>query len=92
MIAKDCTERLSTAVALSVGLIIPRGRCVSGHLSERFFFSRIRHQNTLNEISWEDDVQGLGMAMSTVASEKKRELLFTVNVFYNQWHLCVLFH
>ena len=57
-----------------------------------FFFSRIRHQNTLNEISWEDDVQGLGMAMSTVASEKNRELLFTSNVFYKQWHLCVLFH
>ena len=56
------------------------------------FFSRIRHQNTLNEISWEDDVQGLGMAMSTVASEKNRELLFTGNVFYKQWHLCALFH
>ena len=57
-----------------------------------FFFSRIRHQNTLNEIAWEDDVQALGMAMSTVASEKNRELLFTGNVFYKQWHLCVLFH
>ena len=31
MIAKDCTERQS-AVALSVGLIIPRGLCVSGHV------------------------------------------------------------
>ena len=37
MIAKDCTERLS-AVALSVGLIIPCGKCVSGHVSERVFF------------------------------------------------------
>ena len=36
MIAMDCTERLS---ALSVSLIIPRGKCVSGHVSERFFFS-----------------------------------------------------
>ena len=27
---KDCAERLS-AVALSVGLIIPRGKCLSGH-------------------------------------------------------------
>ena len=33
-IAKDCTERLS-AVALSLGLIILRGQCVSGHVSER---------------------------------------------------------
>ena len=31
MIAKDCTERLS-AVSLSVGLIIPRSYCVSGHV------------------------------------------------------------
>ena len=31
MIAKDCTERLS-AVALSVGRIIPRGWCLSGHV------------------------------------------------------------
>ena len=37
MIAKDRTEGLS-AVALSVGLIIPRGKCVSGHVSERVFF------------------------------------------------------
>ena len=79
MIAKDCTERLS-AVALSVGLIIPRGKCVSGHVSERFFFF-LRYAT---EIAWEDDVQGLGIAMSTVASEKTRELLFTGNVFYKQ--------
>ena len=56
------------------------------------FFSQIRHRNALTEIAWEDAVQGLGMAMSTVASEKNRELLFTGNVFYKQWHLCVLFH
>ena len=37
-------------------------------------------------------VQGLGMAMSTVASEKNRKLLFISNVFYKQWYLCVLFH
>ena len=39
------------------------------------FFSQIRHRNALTEIAWEDDVQALGMAMSTVASEKNRELL-----------------
>ena len=54
-----------------------------------FFFSQIRHRNALTEIAWEDDVQGPGMAMSTVASEKNRELMFTGNVFYKQWHLCV---
>ena len=39
------------------------------------FFSQICHRNALNEIAWEDAVQGLGMAMSTIASEKNRELL-----------------
>ena len=48
------------------------------------FFSQIRHRNALTEIAWEDAVQGLGMAMSTVASEKNRELLFIGNVFYKQ--------
>ena len=38
MIAKDCTERLS-AVALSIGLIIQRGSCVSGHVDRASFFS-----------------------------------------------------
>ena len=47
--------------------------------------------NALTEIEWEDAVQGLGI-MSTVASEKNREMLFIGNVFYKQWHLCVLFH
>ena len=42
--------------------------------SESFFF-QICHRNALNEIAWEDAVQGLGMAMSTIASEKNRELL-----------------
>ena len=41
-------------------------------------------ENALTEIAWEDAVQGLGMAMSTVASEKNREMLFIGNVFYKQ--------
>ena len=53
--------------------------------SESFFSSQIRNGNVLNEIAWEDAVQGVGMAMSTVASEKTdRELLFIGNVFYKQ--------
>ena len=48
------------------------------------FFSQIRHRNALTEIAWEDAEQGIGMAMSTVASEKNRELLFIGNVFYKQ--------
>ena len=38
MIATDCTERLS-AVALSIGLIIQRGSCFSGHVDRASFFS-----------------------------------------------------
>ena len=85
MIKKDCTERLF-AVALSIGLIIPPPNAFRVTWSERvFFFSQIRHGNALNEIAWEDAVQGVGMAMSTVASEKTdRELLFIGNVFYKQ--------
>ena len=40
------------------------------------FFSQIRHRNAFTEIAWEDAGQGLGMAMSTLASEKNRELIF----------------
>ena len=46
-----------------------------------FFFSRIPFK-----IAWEDAVEGLGMAMSTEASEKNKELLFISNVFYKQWN------
>ena len=49
----------------------------------------MRQRNAFTEISWEDAERGLGTAMSTVASEKNREL-FIGNVFYKQWHLCVL--
>ena len=78
MIAKDCMERLS-AVALSVG---PLFRAANAF---RVTWSmRVRHQNTLTDIAWEDAVQGLGMAMSTIASEENREMLFIGNVFYKQ--------
>ena len=53
-------------------------------------FSQIRHRNAFNEIACEVTEQGLGMAMlamSTLVSEKNRELLFIGNVFYKQWHL-----
>ena len=43
--------------------------------SERVF-SQIRHRNAFNGIAWEDAEHGLGMAMSTLVSEKNRGLLF----------------
>ena len=45
---------------------------------------RVRHRNALIEMSWEDAIQGVGMAMSTVVSEKNREMLFIGKVFYKQ--------
>ena len=45
------------------------------------YFRRVRHRNALTEIAWEDATQGMGMAMSTVASEKNREMLFIGNVY-----------
>ena len=39
------------------------------------FFSQIPHRNALTEKAWEDAIQGLGMAMSTLASEKNGEFL-----------------
>ena len=49
--------------------------------------------DALTEVAWEEVAQGLGI-MSTVASEKNKEMLtlFIGNVFYKQCHLCVLFH
>ena len=55
-----------------------------GSRGPREFFSQIRHRNALTEIAWADAEQGLGMAMSTLASEKNRELLFIGNEFYIQ--------
>ena len=43
-------------------------KCVSGHVVRASFFLR-RHRNALTEMAW-DTEQGLGMAMSTVASDK----------------------
>ena len=39
------------------------------------FFSQIPHRNTFTEIAWEDAEQGLDMAMSTIASEKKHGIV-----------------
>ena len=39
------------------------------------------HRNALTGKAWEDAVQGLDMAMSTVASEKNRELLQGIVVY-----------
>ena len=47
------------------------------------FISQISHRNAFTEITWEDAEQGLGMAMSTLAAEKIRELL-RESVVYRQ--------
>ena len=79
VIVKDCTERLS-AVALSIGL----NYFARANAFRVTWFERVRHGNALIGMAWEDDTQGLGMAMFTVVSERNRELLFIGNVHYKQ--------
>ena len=64
MIAKDCTETGLSGVALSIGVI----NALRVKWSERVF-SQIRRSTEMPspEIAREDDEQGLGMAMSTLA-------------------------
>ena len=54
-------------LAQSLGLIIARGRCLSGHVVQASL-SRIRHRNSLTEETWEDTVQGLGKSVSINAT------------------------
>ena len=54
----------SKTLALSLGLIFPRGQSVSGHVVHAKMFParspRIRHRNELTERDWENAVRGLG--------------------------------
>ena len=77
MIAKDYTERLS-AVALSVGLISPCGKCVSGHVVQvsslpkyldrdcverrQWWYRPLKMATTVYEREIGDAVQGLRTA------------------------------
>ena len=45
--------------------------------------SEFATETALTEIAWEDAVQGLGMAMSTVASEKNSEFCLSATCFTN---------
>ena len=74
-------------LAHRIGLIIPRVQCVSGPWSERVFSSSDTPPNCLHRDCVGRRRTGTSMAMSTLASEKSRELLFIGNVFYKQWHL-----
>ena len=85
MITKDCTERLS-AVALSIGLIIPRGWRVSGHVVRASFFSdtppKCLHRDCVGRRR-----TGTRHGNVYVSVRENRELLFIGCVFYKQWHL-----
>ena len=60
------------------------------HYSARLmrFGSRGPSEFALTEIAWED-ARRTGTRHGNVC---RREMLFIGNVFYKQWHLCVLFH
>ena len=49
--------------------------------SECEIFSQMRYRNAFTEIAWAVAEQGLGMAMSTLASEKNRALLQRIVVY-----------
>ena len=85
MIAKDCTERLS-AVALSIGLIIQRGSCFSGHVDRASFFSdtppKCLHRDCVGR-------RRTGTRHSNVylrVREKQGIVVYRQRV-YKQWHL-----
>ena len=50
-------------------------------LSAVAIFSQMRYRNAFTEIAWAVAEQGLGMAMSTLASEKNRALLQRIVVY-----------
>ena len=45
------------------------------------FLAQMRHRNAFTEITWADAEQGLGIAISTLVSEKNRELLQGIVVY-----------
>ena len=47
-------------VTLSLGLIIPRGQSVSGHVVFPARSPRMRHRSELTKKDWKNVVQGLG--------------------------------
>ena len=54
------------------------------------FFPQVCHRNALTEIAWEDAVQALGMAMSTVASEKNGIVVYQQRVLQTMTSLRVV--
>ena len=64
---RTCVGSCRVYLAQSLGLIIARGRGLSGHVVQASL-SRIRHRNSLTEKVWEDAVQGLGKSVSINAT------------------------
>ena len=90
IIAKDCTERLSP-VALSLGLIIPRGECVSGDVVRARFFSQICHRNCLEQEGRRLTGTRHGNVYCSVR-EKQWIVVYRQRVLQTVTYLCVLFH
>ena len=85
--SKGLYRTTQSAVDLSVGLIILRGQCVSGHV--------VWASSPPKYLDW--DCVGrrrTGTRHGNVyrSDRDKQKLLFISNVFYKQWHLCVSFH
>ena len=52
------------------------------------FFSQIHHRNAFTETAWEDAEQGLGVAMSTLASEKKQQIVVYRAMCFTKSDIC----
>ena len=64
---RTCVGLFRVYLAQSLGLIIARGRCLSGQVVQASL-SEIRHRNSFTEKAWEDAVQGLGKSVSINAT------------------------
>ena len=61
---------LQQGLAQSLGVVIARGRCVSGHVERASFSSRVRHRNALTEKAQKDAAQELGKATTTTTATR----------------------
>ena len=92
------SERLyrttQSPVALSVGLIVPRGYMSFGSRGPSEFLSQIRHRKALNEIAWEDTFNTRTRHGNVYRGvrDKQTIVVYRQCVLQTVTYLCVLFH
>ena len=92
------SERLyrttQSPVALSVGLIVPRGSLSFWSRGPSELFSQIRHRKALNEIAWEDTFNTRTRYGNVYRGVRDKQTIFVYRqcVLQTVTYLCVLFH